>query len=166
MYAAKDIQRVQDLEQRMYGSIGRYGPLKLNFESVTSRHEMLHVLYVIAALVYLNRMVWKISEINFGHQRLLREGFLILKRLEFCESAWPLFILACEADDDKRRLEVLQVFSKTLEQKAQRSNHIPTIQALVAAVWNQNDLNLDNGVDYMTTLNAVISTAPFLPLLA
>lgn len=160
------MQRIQALEQRIYASIGRYGPLRDNSESQSNRREKLCVLHQVAALIYLNRIILNVSDVDFGHQRLLREGFLILRDLGSCESAWPLFILACEADDDERRLEILQVFNKTLQEKTQRSNHIPTLQALVAAVWNQRDLDVDNRVGYLNTLNAVISTAPFLPLFA
>lgn len=161
-----EMTHIEILQRRIYSEIGQYGPSYDTSGAPLHRRELLYYLYQIAALVYLNRAVLNVSDVSFQHRRLVREGMLILRMLGSCESAWPLFILACEATGDEQRLEVLEVFQRTLEDQDRRSNHIYTIQAMVTAVWNQNDLGVDNEVDYSTTLDAVISTMPFLPLFA
>lgn len=161
-----DMSQVRALERRIYGFIGEDGPSYHVSGMHFDRRDMLSLLYQIAALIYLNRGVLGIPETSFPHRRLVREGMLILKKLDSCESAFPMFILACEANDDERRLEVLDIFSKTLNEDKRRSNHVSIIQSMVMAVWNQNDLNIDSNVSYNDTLDAVISTMPLIPLFA
>lgn len=96
----------------------------------------------------------------------MREGILLLQNLGFCESAWPLFVIACEAKEDEQRLQILATLADTRRELGQRSSHIPLIQHMIEAVWNQNDLNIESDVSYCRTINAVVSTAPSLPLFA
>jgi hypothetical protein len=91
---------------------------------------------------------------------------LVLRNLGFCESAWPMLILACEASEDEQRFQILETLSETGREPLHRSSHIPLIQRVIEAIWNQNDLGCDGDVDYSRILHAVISTAPALPLFA
>lgn len=161
-----DMIQIKKLERQIYKVISEEGPSYNAREAVLDRRDVLSLLYQIAALIYLDRVVLKVSDMSFRHRRLVREGMLLLEMLGSCESAWPLFILACEANGDEQRLEVMEVFSKTSHEQKRRSNHAYMIQAMVTAVWNQNDLNIDNGVDYSSTLDAVISAASHMPLFA
>lgn len=159
------MQHIQHLKNNIYKIIGEYGPFHNGLEPLTPQQTLTH-LYRCAALIYLNRAVSNISTSLFSHKRLIREGLLLLQKLGSCDSAWPLFILACEASDDEQRLQILDVLAETGQQTRGRANHVPLIRGMVEAIWKQNDLNVDGGVDYVRTLDAVVSTAESLPLFA
>lgn len=165
-YDVTDIERMQELKQNLYKTVGVTGTFQDISEAPLTRQQMMSYLYTCAALIYFNRAVGGISPSSFEHRRLVREGIFILHHLGFCESAWPLFILACEANDDDQRLQMSEYLSKTGQQSLQRVNHVPMIRSMVETVWNQNDLNVDSDVSYVETLHAVISTVPSLPLFA
>ncbi|KAF3076710.1 hypothetical protein CFAM422_001826 [Trichoderma lentiforme] len=165
-YNNTDMERLQQFRQNIYGIIGEYGTFHEHLESLLNRQDMLSCLYQYAALIYLNRTVSNVSTSSFSHRRLVREGILLLKNLGFCESAWPLFIIACEANEDSQRLQILSILADTNQEIEHRSNHIPLMQQMIEAIWNQNDLAIENYVGYSKILDAVVSTAPSLPLFA
>lgn len=166
IYNSTDIERMQDLKRNLQQTIGETGPLYDISEASITRHQMMSYLYTCAALIYFNRVVANTSPSSFEHKRLVREGIFILHYLGSCESAWPLFILACEANVDDERRQMLDILSNTGPEPLHRANHVPLIRSMVEAVWKQNDLNSDSDVSYIETLHAVFSTAPSLPLFA
>jgi hypothetical protein len=165
-YSSIDIAIMRKLQQNLQGAVGEYGTFYDRIGVSFTRQEMLTYLYRCAALIYLNRAVAGLNMASFQHERLVREGLLLLKNLGSCESAWPLFVLACEANQDEQRLQILEILSATRRESLCRSNHVPLIQRMVEAIWNQNDLDIDCGVKYVRTLHAIISSAPSLPLFA
>ncbi|PTB34996.1 uncharacterized protein TrAFT101_008116 [Trichoderma asperellum] len=165
-YDNTDMMRIQHLRQNLYGTVGEYGTFHGDFESSLSRQDMINALYRYAALIYLNRTVSFVSTSSFSHRRLVREGILLLQNLGFCEGTWPLFVIACEANEDEQRLQILNILHNTSRELRQRSDHVILIQHMVEAVWNQNDLTIDSDVNYGRILNAIISKAPALPLFA
>lgn len=160
------MMRMQHLRQNLYGTIGEYGTFHGDFESSLSRQDMINSLYRYAALIYLNRTVSYVSTSSFSHRRLVREGILLLQNLGFCEGIWPLFVIACEANEDEQRLKILNILSNTSQELGQRSESIILVQHMIEAIWNQNDLAIESDVNYGRILNAVISKAPALPLFA
>lgn len=165
-YTDIEMVHMRELQQNIQNSVGAVGPLHDNSETSLTRSEILTCLYRCAVLIYFNRAVAEASTSSFQHRRLVREGILLLQYLGCCESAWLLFILACEANEDEQRRQILNALSESEEESMLRSNHVPLIRIMVEAIWNQNDLNLDSHVSYVRTLHAVISTAPWLPLFA
>lgn len=155
-----------ELTQHIQKAVGETGSFHDSSETSLTRQEMLAYLYRCAALVYYNRALSKAPASSFQHRRLVREGLYILHHLDCCETAWPLLIIACEANDDERRIEVLEILQKMGQDTVRRSNHIPLVQSMVQAIWNQNDLNIDGDVSYNRTLHAIVSTSTSLPLLA
>lgn len=160
------MKRIQELKQNLQKTIGETGPFSQISDIPMTKQQMMSYLYTCTTLIYVNRAVMKISPLSFEQKRLVREGIFILRYLGSCDSAWPLFILACEANDDEQRLEMSSFLSKTGQGSLHRVNHLPLIRSMVEAVWNQNDLNIESDVSYVETLHAVISTAPSLPLFA
>jgi hypothetical protein len=161
-----DMAQIQTLERRIYDSIGREGTAFDGPGTPCERQHMLRILYQISALIYLNRATKQISATSFQHRRLVREGMLLLRKLETCESALPLLILACEAHEDEQRLEMLDIFARMSNNDKQRSIHALAIQSMAEAIWNQNDLDVDGCISYIDTLDAVISTVGNVPLFA
>ena len=165
-YDNADMTQIQQHRHRLYKVVGEYGTFRDNLPATLTRQGMLAQLYRFAALIYMNRALAVISPSSFSHRRLVREGIWLLRSLASCETAWPLFILACEADTDELRLQILDILSATMEDLAQRSNHIPLVRHIIEAIWKQNDLDVDSSISYVEMLDAVISTAPYLPLFA
>jgi hypothetical protein len=151
------------LEQSISRTVGDYGPIHVQLSTSIDRDTMVSDLHRLACLIYVNRAVHHVSETDFRHKRFVREGILLLAEMVTCQSAWPLFIIACEALGDDQRLAILDVFEQSLQDPRRRSSHIRLVQHMVEAVWNQRDLNVENGIDYLTILDAVVGGVPFIP---
>lgn len=109
--------------------------------------------------------MFDLSPLSFSHKRLIREGILLLRKLGSCESAWPLFIVACEASEDEQRMQIWDLLTETGSGTQSRGTHVPLIMGMIERIWKQNDLN-DGEVGYIKTLDAVVSMAESLPLFA
>jgi hypothetical protein len=151
------------LEQNISRKMGDYGPIHAQPATPIDRNAMVSDLHRLACLIYVNRAVHGVSGTDFRHRRFVREGILLLTEMVTCQNAWPLFIIACEAVDDDQRLAILDVFEQSLQDGRRRSSHIHVIQHMVEAVWNQHDINVENQVDYLTILDAVVRAVPFIP---
>lgn len=158
-----EMERAKVLEQDLTRAVGNYGPIHIQPATQTDRNTMVFDLHRLACLIYVNRTVHCVSETDFHHRRLVREGILLLTEMTTCQNAWPLFIIACEAVHDDQRLAILDVFDSSQQDPRRRSSHIHVIQHMVEAMWNQRDLNTDNQIDYMTIFDAVVGGVPFIP---
>lgn len=161
--ASAEAEVAKVLEQNMCRMVGDFGPIRVQSGTPIDRATMVADLHRVACLLYVNRAVHSVSGTEFRHKRLVKEGVLLLTRMETCQSAWPLFIIACEAITDEHRLAVMEVFEQSQRDLRRRSNHIHLIQHVVEAMWNQQDLNMESDVDYLTTFDAVVGGLPFIP---
>lgn len=155
-YTAAELQHATVLEQRISTAMGDFGPIPAPTTAPRNRRTMVSDLYRVACLIYVNRAMHRVSGTEFGHRRLVREGMLLLGELETCQSAWPLFVIGCEAVSDEQRLAILHVCERSRRDPRQRSSHIDSTQCLVEAVWNQRDLDEEGQIEYMTILDTVI----------
>ena len=160
------IEEIKALERKISRSVGNYGPLHLQYDTPLDRNSMVSDLHRLACLIYVNRAVHCVSGMEFNHERLVREGILLLTKMVTCQNAWPLFIIGCEAIADDQRLAILDVLEQSRTDQRRRSSHIHLIQHMVEAVWKQHDLNAENQVDHLTILDAVVGGVPFIPPLA
>ncbi|KAL2060008.1 hypothetical protein VTL71DRAFT_9830 [Oculimacula yallundae] len=160
------IENTKVWEQSISKEVGDYGPLHVQSSAPIDRNTMVSDLHRLACMLYVNRTVHRVSGTEFQHKRLVREGILLLTEMRTCQHAWPLFIIACEAVDDEQRLGILDVFEQSRLDQRRRSSHVHFIQHLVEAVWNQHDLNVENQVDYLTIMDAVVGGVSFIPLFA
>jgi hypothetical protein len=165
-YTNTEMEQAKVLEQEVSKEVGEYGPIHVPSITSVNRNTMVSDLHRLASLIYANRAVHCVSDTDFRHKRLVREGILLLTRMRTCQNAWPLFIIACEAVDDDQRLAVLNVFEQSRQDRKRRSSHIHFIQHLVEAVWNQLDLNAEGQVEYLAIFDAVVGGVPFMPLFA
>lgn len=165
-YSDAELVKMNSLKQQMQRAVGEEGTFHDISDAPLTREDMLAYLYRSAALIYLNRAVLHASGAasSFQHLRLVREGILVLRSLGSCDAGWPLFVLACEAAADEQRLQILDVFARTAQEPSYRSSRLHLVRQLVESIWKQHDLNVASNVDYLTTLHAVISTTPSLPL--
>lgn len=162
-YTIAGKEHTKILQENVSKTFRDYGPIS---EPHADRNTMVSNLHRLACLIYVNRTTSSVSGIDFHHKRLVREGILLLTEMETCQNAWPLFIIACEAADDEQRLAILDVFEKSRQDRRRRWNHIHFIQHTVEAIWKQHDLDVEEKLDYLTVLNAVISGLPFVPAFA
>lgn len=66
-------------------------------------------------------------------------------------------------------MQCLQILRSLLEAERQLlrdSNHVPLIQRMIEGIWKYNNLDIEWDVNYTNNLDAVISTAAYLPLFA
>lgn len=158
-----EVDSANVLEQNISSSVGEYGPIRMHTTTFSDRVTTVSDLHRLASLIYVNRAIHHVSTRDFHHRRLVREGILLLTKMTTCQSAWPLFIIACEAVEDDQRLAILEIFERSRQDRRRRSSHISLIQQMVEAVWNQQDLNVENEVDHLTIIDAVVGGVPFMP---
>lgn len=96
--------------------------------------------YRIAALIYLLRVIPG-SGNAIRRSSYINRGFQVLRSLPICTSPWPLFVLACEAQSDEHRIEILH----TLDQMDQnrKIGNVFVIRNIIETLWNQQDLQAD-----------------------
>ncbi|KAL5421927.1 hypothetical protein PMIN04_005169 [Paraphaeosphaeria minitans] len=165
-YTAAELERATVLEQRISMTLGDFGPIPAPTATPRNRRTMVADLHRLACLLYVGRGVHRVSGREFSHTRLVREGILLLGELQSCQSAWPLFVVGCEAADDEQRAAILEVCERSRGDPRRRSGHVDATQRLVVAVWNQRDLDEKGEVDYMAVLDAVIRGEAVMPLFA
>jgi hypothetical protein len=152
------------LEQKIHQAVRWDDFAQLGGDSPRSHKRMLVDLHRLASLLYASRAVHQSTGEEIRHQSLVRASISLLTRMKTCQSAWPLFIVACEASSEEQRLQVLEVFEQSRHERRRRFNHIQFIQHMVETVWKQHDLGTESRVDYLTVFDTVIGSVPFLPL--
>ncbi|PVH98335.1 hypothetical protein DM02DRAFT_596200 [Periconia macrospinosa] len=157
------IENSLELERNIDREVGDYGPIHMQSETAIDRNTHICSIHRLACLIYINRAVHHVSETEFRHKRLVREGILLLDELVTCQNAWPLFIIGCEAVTEEQRLVIMDVFERSRQDKRRRSSHIHLIQYMVEAVWKQQDLDEENKIDYLTIIDAVVGGIPYVP---
>jgi hypothetical protein len=96
--------------------------------------------YRIAALIYLLRVIPH-SENTSRRSLYISLGFRVLRSLPICTSPWPLFVLACEAQSDEHRIEILHALDQ-MDQNRKIGN-VFVIRNIIETLWNQQDLQAD-----------------------
>ncbi|RYP50563.1 hypothetical protein DL768_003959 [Monosporascus sp. mg162] len=99
-------------------------------------------LYRIAAFLYLQRTC------NTAHAEELRsiymeEAFKALRSLEICTSPWPLFVVACETENDEQRIEILQILDRM--ENTRNIGNLLVLRNIIESYWNRKDLQADIG---------------------
>ena len=119
-------------------------------------------LYRISGLIYLHRATRGIALPNqLVLQRLVNDAFDILGKLETCERTFPLFIAGCEARGDFQRGTILRILSATQSQFA--PGHSLRVRQYIERFWAQDDLDVNQEIDYSLKVTAVLSAAGSLP---
>lgn len=165
-YTDAEREHAVALEQHIRTSVDDFGTLFAPVATSRDLRSLIAQIHRIACLLYVNRAVHHLSGSEVHHKQLVKDGILLLKELETCQSAWPLFVIGCEATDEEQRAEFLAVCERSRWDARKRSNHVESTQWLVMAVWKQRDLDDEEQGDYMTILDAVIGASPIMPLFA
>jgi hypothetical protein len=151
----KDLQvRLNTLKQelRVYDAVSKQG-----MERLKSTAE----LYRIACLIYLERVGRGLTHWNKRVEKLVEEGFSLLKSLGTCERPFPLFVVSCEARTDDQRQIVLETISKT--QTTRNVGNLTWMKTMVEAAWVHEDLHGQEELPALVKYNFVISACQTLP---
>lgn len=161
-----DMDRIMSLESTILKVVGSVRHESLLHADPKTRKSMVVNLHRLACLIYVNRAVHQVSGTEFRHRWLVKDAIWLLTKLETCQHAWPLFIIASEAVEDTHRLAILDVFERTSNDSIRRSNHIALIQPMVEAVWKQHDLNVEDESGHLKIIDTVVHSLPFMPAFA
>lgn len=118
-------------------------------------------LYLMSALIYLNRTVMQYSGEEVQHRTLVQQALSHLSQIWTSQALWPLFIIGCEARTDSERTRVLQMTSSMGD--GGLSDNALWMRRLIEAYWNQEDLDAEDNLSYVQKMSGVISACPFLP---
>lgn len=121
-------------------------------------------LYRLAGLIYLHRAGRRTPLSNPVLQQLTEDAYRILETLETCERTFPLFIISCEARRDDRRAIILRLINATQNRFA--PTNMLRVRSFIERFWAQEDLDVDQEIDYATKITAVLSTNNGLPAFA
>ncbi|KAI0601329.1 fungal-specific transcription factor domain-containing protein [Biscogniauxia sp. FL1348] len=133
------------VEKRITTLVQRLHPLDAN---CLPQHERTRILvtaelYRLAAFLYLQRTCNNSVQVQEIRSIYLEQAFQILGRLEVCTSPWPLFVIACETETDKQRIEILQALDQMDERR--HIGNVFVLRNIIESFWKQQDLQADNG---------------------
>ena len=120
--------------------------------------------YHLCARIYLNRIVLGYNGSEIQHRRIVDEALSSIAETSVQDVPWPIFIAACEAQTDEQRRQVLNIPFNRYNQQA--SNNTKIVLRLVNSFWNLVDLDTEDSMSYVKKMSAVVSSSPFLPVLA
>lgn len=99
-------------------------------------------LYRIATFLYLQRAC-NTAQVHELRTMYLQQAFQVLRTLDICSSPWPLFVLACEAETDQQRIDILQTLDRM--DSVRRIGNIKVLRDIIECFWKQQDLQADSG---------------------
>ncbi|KAF5638736.1 uncharacterized protein FTJAE_5123 [Fusarium tjaetaba] len=93
-------------------------------------------LYRLATLVYLQR-VHPIAEDDFTRTVYVQQALGVLKDLGVATSPWPVFIIACEVDEQDR-VSILHTLDRM--DSVRSIGNIKVLRDVIESIWKQQDL--------------------------
>jgi hypothetical protein len=136
---------------------------KLNPEVIDDVARALE-LFRLAGLVYLERASRNFSGQSDELDQWTEEAFAILESSKTCQQAWPLFIFGLEAHTDERRLTILDIIANT--ERGPHHKNMQLLRAVLQCAWTHRDLTVDGDVEYIRTLDLVLSSSDEVPSFA
>jgi hypothetical protein len=120
-------------------------------------------LYKLALLIYLERAARNVSGQSEKIYLYTSKAIKILSHMDSCEIPFPLFILGCEAQFDEHRALIMRLVKSA---RTAQSQALRQLESMLQAVWNQDDLQTDYGLDYSRKLGIVMTSNPVMPSFA
>ena len=122
-------------------------------------------LYRLAALIYIERACRRHIRSSAKVAHLAQKAFNILEEVQLCTTAWPLFIVGCEAETDSQRSLTLQILENSADYR--KSDNILWTKKLVEGIWKQDDLftysHLTKAAQPLLRYGSVLSASSQLP---
>lgn len=118
-------------------------------------------LFKLAALIYLKRASRNFSGTSPQIDARAERAHMLLDDLETFNPAFPLLIIGCEARTDEQRMRTLEHIEKAMKTSSLSSLH--GLRDILQQIWVQDDLAVDYELDYLSRLDAVISSYRIMP---
>lgn len=115
----------------------------------------------IAALIYLKRASRNFSGISPQIETLVEKARILLDSVETCKLAFPLLIIGCESRTDEQRMRILEHIGR--EMRTSNSRSMYGLQDILQQIWIQDDLAVDDELDYLKKLDVIISSYQVMP---
>ncbi|KAI1284175.1 fungal-specific transcription factor domain-containing protein [Xylaria sp. FL0933] len=153
------------LENRISNLTQRLDPRQEEYLSQYDRLRTLATaeLYRIATFLYLHRVgsAETSTELRSVH---LQQALQLLARMDVCTSPWPLFVIACETETDKQRIQILRTLDRMDEER--RIGNVFVLRHIIESFWKQQDLQADcgrpNGLKWWDTIDLNLSAPWFI----
>ncbi|XXH03980.1 hypothetical protein Hte_010389 [Hypoxylon texense] len=132
------------VEDRISHLVQRLDPSDANSLPVHERTRILTTaeLYRIAAFLYLQR-TGECTQNQDVRSMYLEQAFQALNTLEVCTSPWPLFVIACETENDQQRIMILQTLDRMDNER--HIGNVFVLRDIIESFWKQQDLQADSG---------------------
>ena len=117
--------------------------------------------FKLAALIYLKRASRNFSGTSPQLNAIAGRAYELLDDLEAFNPAFPLLIIGCEARTDEQRMKIIGHIERAAKTSNLRSLH--GLQIILQQIWVQDDLAVDYELDYLSRLDAVISSYRIMP---
>ncbi|KAI0134653.1 fungal-specific transcription factor domain-containing protein [Xylariales sp. AK1849] len=129
--------RLANIEQRLDPVLsGELTPHKRTMVLTTAE------LYRIATFLYLQRTC-NTSAAHELRTVYLEQAFQVLSCLPVCTSPWPLFVIACETENDDQRIEILQTLDRMDDERC--IGNVFVLRDIIESFWKQQDIHADSG---------------------
>jgi Fungal specific transcription factor domain len=117
--------------------------------------------FKLAALIYLKRASRNFSGPSPQIDAMVARAYILLSDLETFDPAFPLLIIGCEAQTDEQRMRILEHVERAMKTSSLRS--LCGLRDILQQIWVQDDLADDYELDYLSRLDAVISSYRIMP---
>ncbi|PSR90869.1 fungal-specific transcription factor domain-domain-containing protein [Coniella lustricola] len=135
MWTCQGLQdRLCRLEQRLPTNY------KEQTKSEQDKIQLTAQLYRIAAVLYLRATCFT-AEAPEQTSMWLDLAFDTLENLEICTSPWPLFVVACESQNDQQRIMILSALDRMDQDR--KIGNVFVLRSLIENFWKQQDLQAD-----------------------
>ncbi|KAF4419960.1 hypothetical protein FACUT_11401 [Fusarium acutatum] len=125
-----------DLATRLYNLRQLLAPIECSDGLRSHRILAIAELYRLATLLYLQR-VHPIAEDDFTRSVYVQQALGVLKSLDVATSPWPVFIIACEVDEQDR-VSILHTLDRM--DSVRSIGNIKVLRDVIESVWKQQDL--------------------------
>ncbi|RBA14216.1 hypothetical protein FPRO05_03008 [Fusarium proliferatum] len=125
-----------DLAMKLYNLRQLVAPIECSGSLRSHRILAIAELYRLAALLYLQR-VHSIAEDDFTRPVYVQQALGILKSLDVATSPWPVFIIACEVDEQDR-VSILHTVDRM--DSVRSIGNIKVLRDIIKGIWKQQDL--------------------------
>ncbi|QGI68346.1 uncharacterized protein FFB20_05500 [Fusarium fujikuroi] len=125
-----------DLAMKLYNLRQLVAPIECSDSLRSHRILAIAELYRLAALLYLQR-VHSIAEDDFTRPAYVQQALGILKSLDVATSPWPVFIIACEVDEQDR-VSILHTLDRM--DSVRSIGNIKVLRDIIKGIWKQQDL--------------------------
>ncbi|KAI0390437.1 fungal-specific transcription factor domain-containing protein [Xylariaceae sp. FL0594] len=120
-------------------------------------------LYRLAALLYLHRACCT-DTTQESRSEFIKQALDILSSLDVCTSPWPLFVIACESENDEQRITILRTLDRMDEER--HIGNVFVLRHIIESFWKQQDLQADSvmtgGMKWWDTVDLNLSAPWFI----